>query len=203
MAELLPDSLLSIIPPQQMAEELQPYATDFASTMTQFNVYGQTQLMLMKPRNRQNFLTQLAAAAEQEIDELDEKIKDLEREEASAQKIEAYLQKVRVDLAAKDERETALHESIDTLKQKSGVKEVQAYRLSLANRSRSHLPANSPRESPSPSPIVNSILSRAAASNRVPSSQAAQVLFSRASSPEVVSSDDEGDSQDHSKSGEV
>jgi hypothetical protein len=203
---LLPDSLLSIIPPRLMVQELQPYATDFASTMTRFNVYGQTALMLLKLRNRQTFLTHLAAAAEQEIDELDLRIQELEQEEASARKTEAYLQRVRGDLAGKDQHEIALRGSIDTLKRKSGVKETQAYRLSLANRNRPRLQANSPRESLSPSPIVNfAIPSKAStASNRVTSSQASRLLFaSRVSSPEEVSSDDEGDSQDDGKSGEV
>jgi len=92
--------------------------------MTQFNVWGQTNIMIARLQEQKGHYSALAASALAGVEAADKRIATLKAERDSLRKAEKYLQRISQKFNVKSCEEDDLQKEVDVLKRRPGVMRV-------------------------------------------------------------------------------
>ena len=92
--------------------------------MTELNIHGQTKLMVLKLKSRQNYLHSLSGKALQEADKLKKLREELKEELENCELAESYYQKARHESASLKSQVRGIKASIDTYRRHPEVNRI-------------------------------------------------------------------------------
>lgn len=128
--------------------DLTPQATAFSKEMVNYNIWGQTALMISRLKGRREHYQSLASAVMQAIEVLDQELEELKSQKEAMKRAESFYEEVGRQMDSKRVERDGLKKDISELSKKPGVakaaksvSQLLAGRMSIAS---ARLPASTP-----------------------------------------------------------
>jgi myosin heavy subunit len=128
-----------------------PHATAFATAMTNYNIWGQTALMIQRLEDKREHFEGLCAAAQRAVCKIDQSIDTLKQEKEGLKEAEGYLKEVKQKISERTRKREALQEQVEELRKTKGVVLAsQSYSTTRGTKLQ--------RSSAPPAPITSSVV---------------------------------------------
>ena len=98
-----------------------PHATAFATAMSNYNIWGQTALMIQRLEDKRDHFLGLCAAEERAVHKIDKSIDTLKQEKEGLKEVEGYLNEVKLKISERTRKREALQEQVDVLRKTKGI----------------------------------------------------------------------------------
>ena len=89
--------------------------------MTNYNIWGQTALMIQRLEDKKEHFLALCAGAQREVHRIDQSIDTLKQVKGDLKEAEGYLNEIRVKISERSRKREALQEEVDDLRKTKGI----------------------------------------------------------------------------------